>query len=236
MSVTVTPPLLGVILFVLVFGMILSVRIGEIYGYPYITFMFPGLMMMMTTMNAYTHSSWSLFQARMEGWIKPVLSAPLSYPQIVLAYILAGIFRGMLVGSIALIAVLILPVNIPLASPLILLAYMLLASFVAASLGLIVGLWATRWDHIAVVSWCALEPLIFLGCVFYSFEMIKDIPILALFTKFNPATYMADGFRRGIIGMSELDTATGLIAITILSVALFAMGVILFKRGYHLRV
>lgn len=235
-SVTIAPPILSQILFVIVFGVILGTRIGEVGEYSYISFMFPGLVMMALLMNSYMNPSWSIYAARRFGWIDPILSSPLSYTQIVAAYVLAGVCRGLFVGLILLVLGLILPVAIPLFSPIYMLAYMLIVSLLAAGLGCIVGLWAMKFDHIALIMDFVLSPLIFLGGVFYSIKMIAGIPILEILVRVNPVTYMINGLRYGMIGLSELPVEGGLIMLSALAFVSLVLAIKLFRKGYHLRV
>lgn len=234
--IMIGPPILHQFLFLVVFGVVLGTRIGALHGYSYISFMFPGLVMMVLMMNSYMNPSWSLFAARHFGWIQPILSSPLSYAQIAAAYIFAGVFRGLLVGIILLAFAWVIPGVAAFHNLFYILAYFLVVSFLAASLGCIIGLLVTKFDHIALTMDFIFFPLVFLGGVFYSLEMIEGIGALEIFVRLNPITYMINGLRYGMIGMAELDVGGGLLMLSVLTLALFALIVKLFHDGYHLRV
>lgn len=237
-SVTIAPPIISQILYIIVFGIILGTRIGTVGEFSYISFMFPGLVMMALLTNAYMNPSWSLFSARHHGWIEPVLTSPLSYLEIASAYILGGFFRGLFVGglllSLGFLPSFLLPVYVSTNQLFYAIAYIIVVSFLSASFGCLIGLWADEYDHIVMVLDFFLFPLIFLGGVFYSLEMVKGIWILELFVRLNPITYMIDGLRYGIIGMKELSVSTGLLVLVALSTIIFGLVVYLFSRGYGL--
>lgn len=234
--VMIGPPILSQILYVIVFGIVLGARIGEIHGYSYIAFMFPGLVMMALISNSFMNPGWSLFAARHHGWIEPILSSPLSYTHIVLAYILAGVLRGLLVGAILLSIAQLIPGIIAFHSLLWILAYLVVVSFLAAGFGCLVGLFSQKHDHIMLVMNFAFFPLVFLGGVFYSLQMIEGIELLEIFARLNPVTYTINGLRYGMIGMAELNPWFGFLMLSILAISLFVLAVKLFHEGYHLRV
>lgn len=234
--VMIGPAILTQILYVIVFGIVLGAKIGELHGYSYIAFMFPGLVMMALIANSFMNPGWSLFAARHHGWIKPVLSSPLSYTHMVLAYILAGVVRGLLVGTLLLALAWMIPGIIAFHSLPWIAVYLVVVSFLAACLGCLVGLFSQKHDHIMLVMNFAFFPLVFLGGVFYSLQMIEGIEILEVFTRVNPVTYMINGLRYGMIGMAELNPWLGLSLLSVLALFLFGFAVKLFHDGYHLRV
>ena len=234
--VTIGTPILSQILYIIVFGLVLGPRIGSVADHSYISFMLPGLVMMALITNSFMNPGWSLYMARHFDWINPILSSPMSSTQIVSAYIIAGVFRGLLVGSVLIIVALVLPNVVAVTHLPFVLIYLVVVSFLGSSLGTIVGLWADKFDHIVLAQTFALFPLVFLGGVFYSLEMIEDIYILSTLVKFNPVTHMINGLRYGMIGVSELYIPTGLIGLVVLAMVLFMVSVWLFRRGYNLRV
>ena len=235
-SVTIGTPILSQVLYILVFGLVLGPRIGSVAGHNYISFMLPGLVMMALITNSFMNPGWSLYMARHFEWIEPILSSPMSSTQIVSAYILAGVLRGLLVGTFLIIIALVLPGATAVTHLPFVLVYLLLVAFLGASLGTIVGLWADDFDHIVLAQTFALFPLVFLGGVFYSIEMVKGIRVLGIIVRVNPVTHMINGLRYGMIGVSELDVTIGLVGLTVLSTLLFLASVALFRCGYHLRI
>lgn len=235
-AVTVGTPILSQILYILVFGLVLGARIGTVGGHSYISFMFPGLVMMALITNSFMNPGWSLYMARHFDWIEPILSSPMSSTQIVLAYILAGVFRGLLVASFLIVGALIIPGVVAITHPSFVIVYLVIVSFLGASLGAIVGLWADKFDHIVLAQTFALFPLVFLGGVFYSLEMIEGIYLLETLIKFNPVTHMINGLRYGMIGISELNIPAGLTGLILLGLVLFLVSIKLFREGYHLKI
>ncbi|KXB04892.1 hypothetical protein AKJ49_01600 [candidate division MSBL1 archaeon SCGC-AAA382A03] len=233
--VTIAPPIISQILYILVFGLVLGPRIGSVGEYTYISFMFPGLVMMALLMNSFMNPSWSMYAGRHFGWIEPILSSPLSHIQIATGYILGGVIRGLFVGTILLGGAYLLP-GIPILHSIpYVLIYFLVVSFLAASGGCIVGLWAQKFDHIALIMNFALFPLVFLGGVFYSLEMEAIQGILKTIIKLNPVTHMINGLRYGMIGMTDINLLPGLVFLPVIALAFFAMSVKLIQKGYNLR-
>lgn len=235
-SVTIGTPILSQILYIIVFGLVLGPRIGSVANHSYISFMLPGLVMMALITNSFMNPGWSLYMARHFDWIDPILSSPMSSTQIVSAYILAGVLRGLLVGAVLIIVALILPSVVAVTHLPFVLIYLLVVAFLGSSLGTIVGLWADKFDHIVLAQTFALFPLVFLGGVFYSLEMVEDIYILSTLVKFNPVTHMINGLRYGMIGVAELYIPFGLTGLIVLASVLFLVCVWLFRRGYNLRI
>ena len=229
---TLVPPLLNAVLYILVFGYALGPRIREIDGVVYITFIFPGLVMMNVVNGSYANSSTSLFISRNELFIQDLLVSPISYMEMVLAYILGGALRGILVGmATLLVGYAILGVHIhSLGWTLFFLGISALAS---AALGNVVGLWADRWEHVAIWLNYAITPLVFLGGVFYSVEMLPDLWKKLIFL--NPIFYIVNGFRHGILGISDISPVAAASAAGIVFLVLFVFSVELFRRGYKLR-
>jgi len=233
--VTIAPPIISQILYVIVFGLVLGPRIGTVDGYTYINFMFPGLVMMALLTNSFMNPGWSMFAGRHFGWIEPILTSPLSYIQIGTGYILGGVLRGLFVGTILMGGAFLLPGIQVVSSIQYVAIYLIVVSFLASSLGCIVGLWAQKFDHIALVMNFALFPLVFLGGVFYSLEMIEGVGILETLIRINPVTHMINGLRYGMIGLSDINLAPGLIFLPVLALAFFGISIHLIKVGYNLR-
>jgi ABC-2 type transport system permease protein len=234
--VTIGPPIVSQILYVLVFGLVLGTRIGNVSGYSYISFMFPGLVMMALVTNSFMNPGWSLYQARHFDWIEPILSSPMSSTQIVSAYILAGVIRGLLVSAILIVLALLIPTVVVISHPGFVILYLVIVSFLGSSLGTLVGLWADKFDHMALAQSFGLFPLVFLGGVFYSIEMVQGLTVLEVLVRINPVTHMINGLRYGMIGVSELPLSLGASGLIALAFVLFLLNVRLFKVGYNLRV
>lgn len=232
-GITILPPLVSELLFIVVFGVALGTRVGEVEGVSYIHFMIPGIVMMGAIVNAYINPSFSVFDARRDRYIDDMLSAPLSAVEMALATALAGALRGLLVGGLILVASLVVVPWFP--HPLIVVLMLVLTSVAFALLGLLVGLAAEEYDHISNVLTFGLNPLIFFGAVFYSLRMVEENPVLAAVTRLNPITYMVDGIRYGMIGVRETNLVVGVAFLVALNVALTWLSVRLFERGWKLK-
>jgi len=138
--------------------------------------MFPGLVMMALVTNSFMNPGWSLYQARHFDWIEPILSSPMSSTQIVSAYILAGVIRGLLVSAILIVLALVIPSVVVISNPGFVILYLIIVSFLGSSLGTLIGLWADKFDHMALAQSFGLFPLVFLGGVFCPGSPGQDKP------------------------------------------------------------
>jgi ABC-2 type transport system permease protein len=233
---TFLPPAITNVLYFSVFGVILGDRIKEIAGFPYILFILPGLVVLGAVSNSFENASFSIFHGRWNEYIHEVLTSPLSYTSMVLAYIFASALRGVVVGFIIVaVGLLFVPFTIPAASvpvdqPFYLVAFMLAITLLFASFGVLGGLWARDFDYLTVLNQFILRPLTFFGGVFYSLgdlpPLFQDLSLL------NPMVYMVDGVRFGFLGYSELDPNLSLVVLLGLTLGVIALDVWLFRRGY----
>ncbi len=231
---TIAPPTISVILFLLIFGVALGSRLGEVYGVPYIQFMMPGLLLLAIVRNAFLNPAYSLFQSRWYGNIADFLVSPLSVEQIALAIILGGVARGMLVGTLVLLAAWLLT-GVSVAQPVWALGYAFAVAVAFAGLGCIVGLWTRGWEGVGAIDTFVLDPLVMLGGVFYSVEMVRGVPIIEPLTALNPFTYITEGFRTAILGGAETHVLAGLGLTLALGAICVGAALVLFRVGYHLK-
>ena len=228
---TVFPPLITTVLFILIFGYSLGSRIREISGFSYILFILPGLIQMGAINNAYANSSTSLFMARLEKSIENLLIAPLSYFQIVTAYMVGGVLRGLVVGVVITVTSLFF-VDFPVHDWLILSAGLLFPSILFSGLGILSGLNAESWDKIATFTNFVITPFLYLGGVFYSIHMLP--PFWQKASYFNPVFYCVDLIRYGFLGISDAPVILSLAILVTSAVAVYALCVYLFWKGYKL--
>ncbi len=231
---TIAPPILSVVLFMLIFGLALGARLGEVEGVPYIQFMLPGLLLMSVILNSFYNPAYSVFQSRWQGNVFDFLSSPLSYTQMATAIIAAGVCRGLIVGAIVLGAAVLLT-DLPFVHPPLVVLELLLVSVAFAGFGCVVGLWTKGWDGVNAVSIFLLDPLVMLGGVFYSLEMLEGVPVLEALTRWNPFTYLTGAFRYGVLGTSDVSPEPGLAMSALLALGMTLWAVVLFRRGYHLK-
>ncbi len=229
---TLGAPLLETFLYITVFGAALGSRIDQLHGFEYTVFIVPGLIMMAWAMNAFSNNASSILQQKFQGAIQDQLSSPASPLQLLLAFTFGGFLRGMIVATLTFTAASFL-VDIPIEHPLILIPTLFLVGFFFAQLGVMVGVRAEQFDDVSFAQTFILQPLIFLGGVFYSATLL-DEPFQTL-THFNPIYYMIGLVRYGFLGYSEANIALSLSFLTVAAAILFAINHRLFAKGYRLR-
>jgi len=229
---TVAAPILTALLYLVIFSHVLQ-RHVEIYpGVSYAAFLVPGLAMMSLLQNAFANSSSSLIQSKITGNIVFVLLTPLSPLEMFLAYTLAAVIRGLLVGSGVLLATLALT-DVPLQHPLWALAFALLGGGILSAMGLIAGIWAEKFDQLAAFQNFIIIPLTFLAGVFYSVQSLP--PVWQHASHVNPFFYMVDGFRYGFFGVGDVQPWLSLTMVASFFVAMAMLAIWLLARGYRLR-
>jgi ABC-2 type transport system permease protein len=229
---TIGAPLLETFLYISVFGAALGSRINELHGFDYVVFVVPGLVMMAWAMNAFANNSSSILQQKFQRAIDDQLSSPASPLELLLAFTLGGFLRGMLVATLTFIVASIL-VGIPVEHVLVLIPGLFLVGFFFAQLGVLIGVRAEQFDDVSFAQTFVLQPLLFLGGVFYSAALLPE-PFETL-TQFNPIYYMINLVRYGFLGYTEANVALSLVLLTAAVGALFAFNLRLFRRGYKLR-
>jgi ABC-2 type transport system permease protein len=229
---TLLTPLLTSALYILVFGYGLGSRIRETAGVPYLEFILPGLVLMSIITAAYGNTSTSLFDAKRDRYIDDVLISPMTPLQMALAYVLGGVARGLLVGA-GTFALAIPLAGLPAKHPLLLLVTALAESVIFASLGVVAGVLATRIDHIFFLTNIVIQPLVFVGGVFYSVKMLPDP--LRVATYFNPIFYAIDAFRFASLGVSDVPPFPALAALIIFAIVAFLGTTGMLRRGHNLR-
>ena len=229
---TLGAPLLETFLYISVFGAALGSRVGALHGYEYIVFVVPGLIMMAWATNAFANNSSSLLQQKFQRSIDDQLSSPASPLELLLAFSLGGFLRGMIVATLTFIAASLL-VDIPIEHLLVLVPSLFLVGLFFAQLGVLVGLRAEQFDDVSFYQTFVLQPLIFLGGVFYSASLLPE-PFETL-TRFNPVYYMIGLVRYGFLGYSETNIALSLVVLAAAASILFAINHRLFQIGYRLR-
>jgi ABC-2 type transport system permease protein len=229
---TIGAPLLETFLYISVFGAALGSRIDKLHGIDYVVFVIPGLIMMAWAINAFSNNSSSILQQKFQGAIQDQLSSPASPLELLTAFSLGGFIRGMVVAVLTFTAASLL-VDLPVDHVLVLLPGLFLVGFFFAQLGVLIGVRAEQFDDVAIAQTFVLQPLIFLGGVFYSAALLPQ-PFETL-TRFNPIFYMINLVRYGFVGFSEVSIALSLLALTAATAALFLFNLRLFSRGYRLR-
>ena len=229
---TLGAPLLETFLYISVFGAALGSRIDKLHGIDYVVFVIPGLIMMSWSINAFSNNSSSILQQKFQGAIQDQLSSPASPRELLLAFSFGGFMRGLIVAALTFIAASIL-VDLPVDHILVLIPGLFLVGFFFSQLGVLIGVRAEQFDDVAFAQTFILQPLIFLGGVFYSATLLPQ-PFETL-THFNPIFYMINLVRYGFLGYTEVSIPLSLLALAGATAALFVVNLRLFTSGYRLR-
>lgn len=229
---TILGPLLETFLYISVFGAALGSRIDSLEGHSYINFIIPGLLLMAMAMNAYSNNSASLLQQKFQHSIDDQLASPVSNTALMTAFTLGGFARASIISLITFITASLL-IDLPVVHPFLTIVSMTVCGLFFASLGVLVGLRAESFDNISFYQTFILQPLIFLGGIFYSTSLLAE-PFKTL-THFNPIFYMINTVRYGMLGSSDVNPWASLGVISIVTAALIGLNLYLFKRGYRLR-
>ena len=229
---TVLAPIVASLLFLLVFGHAFDTRAEPFAGVSYTAFLIPGLMMMAMIQNAFANASSSLIQSKMAGNIVFLLLAPLSYLEFFAAFVAAAVARGLFVG-LGVYAIAVWAIAVPFYSVWMILMFAVLGSAVLGALGMIAGIWAQKFDQIAVFQNFVILPMSFLSGVFYS---LRGLPAFWRdLSHLNPFFYMVDGFRYGFFGVSDVSPWMSAAVVLVTLAAVSAAAVAMLKSGYKLR-
>ncbi len=215
---TFLPSVITSVLYFMVFGTILGSRIGTMQGVPYMEFVIPGLVMMSIVTNAYANSSFTFFQSKFFARsIDEMLVSPMPPWLIIAGFVSGGVVRGVLVGGIVLIVGLLFTgLHLTITNLFVILAFAVLTAVLFALAGLVNGVYAKSIDAINIVPTFILQPLTYLGGIFYS---VRSLPHWAQYiTYVNPLFYLINGFRYGFLGTADvpLSLAAGILAALIL--------------------
>lgn len=229
---TVAAPVITALLYLLIFSHVLKGHVQVYDGVAYTAFLIPGLIMMSVLQNAFANSSSSLIQSKVMGNIVFILLTPLTHMQFFLAFLIAAIVRGLVVGlCIYLVAMWF--VDISLAKPWFIIAFALLGSALLGTFGIIAGIWAERFDQMAAFQNFIIMPLSFLSGVFYSIHSLP--PFWQKVSQLNPFFYMIDGFRYGFFGKGDVSPLLSLAIVGTSFLVLALLTLTMLKSGYKLR-
>ena len=229
---TIFSPLISSLLFLLVLSLAIGADRGDILGVPFITFLAPGLISMQVIQQSFSHSSSSFMIGKIQGNILDLLYAPLSAAEVTVSISLAAVTRSVMIAAVSII-VFKLIIKIEITNYLLLVIFTLLSSFILGNIGIIAGLWAEKFDHMATVTNFVIVPLSFLSGTFYSIDRLPEF--LQIVSKANPFFYMIDGFRYSFIGQADGSITIGLVYLTILSVVSWFITYLLYKKGYKIK-
>jgi ABC-2 type transport system permease protein len=222
------PSVVTTSLYFIIFGNFLGSRLGTIHDIKYMTYIAPGFIIMVIITNAYNNVASSFFSERFQSSHQELIWAPISYHTIILGYATGGILRGLFTGFLVTIISLLFT-HINLAHPVTMFCITFLTSALFAMTGFINALFAEKFDSIAAIPNFVLTPLIYLGGVFYSIELLPQF--WQNISLFNPIFYIVNAFRYSMLGVADVAPAIALVTVTMLDIALYAICYYLVKKG-----
>ena len=229
---SIVSPVISTSLYFVVFGAAMGSRITEIEGVAYGMFIVPGLIMLMLLTQSVANASFGIYFPRFTGTIYELLSAPVSFFEIVLGYVGAAASKSIILGLIILLtAGLFVPLRI--AHPGWMLAFLVLTAVTFSLLGFIIGIWADGFEKLQIVPLLIISPLTFLGGSFYSISVLP--PVWQTVTLFNPVVYLISGFRWSFFEVADVSVAVSLGMTALFLVVCLAVVWWIFKTGYRLK-
>ena len=229
---SIVSPVISTALYFVVFGAAIGSRITEIEGVSYGAFIVPGLIMLTLLTQSVMNASFGIYFPKFVGTIYELLSAPISYIEIVLGYVGAAATKSILLGLIILAtARLFVPFHIE--HPVWMVAFLVLTSVTFSLFGFIIGLWATGWEKLQIVPILIVTPLAFLGGSFYSIGMLP--PFWQKVTLFNPVVYLINGFRWAFYGIADVSVALSLGMTLVFMTACLLVIAWVFRTGYRIK-
>ena len=229
---TLLPPVITTALYFVIFGNLIGPRIGEMDGYRYIDFIVPGLILMSVITNAYANVSSSFFSAKFQRSIEEIQVSPTPNGVILLGYVTGGVVRAILVGVIVTAVSLIFS-RLSVHNYAVLISIIVLTAVLFSLAGFLNGMFAEKFDDVAIVPTFILTPLTYLGGIFYSIKLLP--PLWQGVSHANPILYMINAFRYGFLGVSDIDLAVSYTIILLFIVVLFVLNLKLLKRGFGIR-
>ena len=229
---TLLSPIISSLLFLMVLSLALGSGRSDMLGFPFITFLAPGLIAMQIIQQAFSHTSSSFMIGKIQGNIVDILYAPLSAGEVTLAVTLAATTRSFMIGAVSIFIFYFL-VDIEIRNFYSLIFFTFISSFILGLVGMVAGLWAEKFDHMASVTNFIIIPLSFLSGTFYTIENLPQF--LQLISKCNPFFYMIDGFRYSFLEKSDGSIFVGSVYLIVLAIALWIVTYLLYKRGYKIK-
>lgn len=229
---SIVSPVISTVLYFVVFGAAIGSRIQEVGGIGYGSFIVPGLIMLSLLTQSVSNASFGIYFPRFTGTIYELLSAPVSYLEIVVSYAGAAATKSIVLGLIILAtAGLFVPLHIE--HPAWMVLFLVLTAVTFSLLGFIIGIWADGFEKLQIVPLLIVTPLTFLGGSFYSIDMLP--PFWQKVTLFNPVVYLVSGFRWSFYGLADVSVPVSLGMTAVFLVIFMAIVARIFKTGYRLK-
>lgn len=225
-------PVISTSLYFVVFGAAIGSRIDQVDGVSYGAFIVPGLIMLTVMTQAISNASFGIYFPKFIGTIYELLSAPISFLEIVLGYVGAAATKAMFIGVIIMITSFFF-VDIQIQHPFAMVLFLVLTCISFALFGFIIGIWAKNFEQLQLVPLLIVTPLVFLGGSFYSISMLP--PVWQAISMFNPVVYLISGFRWAFFGLEDVPVLTSLLAIGFFTALCLTSVYWIFKTGWRIR-
>ncbi len=225
-------PVISTVLYFVVFGSAIGARIETVEGVPYGAFIVPGLMMLALLTQSIANASFGIYFPRFTGTIYEVLSAPISFVEILIGYVGAAATKSLIIGAIILVTAGFF-VELNITHPFWMLSFLVLTCISFSLLGFIIGLWADNFEKLQLIPMLVITPLVFLGGSFYTIDMLP--PVWQTVSLFNPVVYLVSGFRWSFYEVSDVSIELSLFMVLLFSAACIITIWWMFKTGYRLK-
>ena len=229
---SIVSPVISTALYFVVFGSAIGSRMEQIENIEYGSFIVPGLIMLTVLMQSVSNASFAIYFPKFLGTIYEVLSAPVSYIEIIIGFVGAAATKSFIIGIIILMTATFF-VDVQIKYPLIMLCFLAITCISFSLFGFILGIWAKNFEQLNLVPMLILTPLVFLGGSFYSIEMLP--PVWQQITLFNPFVYLISGLRWSFFGTADVSIHYSLFAIGLFTIICITIISWIFKSGYRLR-
>lgn len=229
---TLVPPVITTSLYFVIFGNLIGGRIGDMAGFSYMEFIVPGLIMMSAITSSYANVSSSFFSQKFQKNIEEILVAPVPTHIIIWGFVIGGVGRSVMVGTlVTIISLFFVPLHVY--SWVIVVITLLMTAILFSLAGLLNGIFAQSFDDVSIVPTFVLQPLTYLGGVFYAISMLP--PFWQAVSKINPIVYMISGFRYGFLGVMDVSIVVSMSILVLFIVVLYSVCWYLIDRGRGLR-
>ena len=229
---SVASPILSTALYFVVFGAAIGSRIANVEGVSYGLFIIPGLTMLSVLTQSISNASFGIFFPKFTGTIYEILSAPISFYDVLIGFVGAAASKSLFLAAIILITASFF-VDLNVAHPFWMLAFLILTCVAFSLFGFIIGLWAENFEKLQIVPLLIITPLVFLGGSFYSISMLP--PLWQKVTLFNPVLYLVSGFRWSFFEISDVSVGISLLMVIVFLSACIGVVAWIFKSGYKLK-
>lgn len=225
-------PVISTVLYFVVFGAAIGGRIDQVEGVSYGAFIVPGLIMLTVLQQSVANASFGIFFPKFIGTIYEILSAPVSFIEVVIGYVGAAAVKSIII-ALVILATSYFFVDIRIAHPVWMLAFLILTSVSFSLLGFLLGIWAKDWQQLQIIPLMVLTPLIFLGGAFYSAAMLP--PFWEKVAHLNPVLYLVSGFRWSFFGLADVPVGVSLFAVALFLALGMAAVWYIFRSGWRIR-